>query len=66
MIVFNKLWDTMKAKGISTYVLREEYNVESRTIRRLRANQNVTTDTLNKLCKILDCELCDVAEYISE
>ena len=66
MIVFHKLWQTMKAKGISTYALREDYNIESRTIRRLRANQNVTTNTLDKLCRILDCELDQIAEYIAD
>lgn len=65
MIVFDKLWTTMKKKGVSTYTLREKYNIESRTIRRLKANQNVTTDTLDKLCEILDCELCEIAEYVS-
>lgn len=64
MIVFDRLWDTMKRKKISTYVLRETYHIENRTIRRLRANQNVTTQTLDKLCAILDCPLCEVAEYI--
>ncbi len=65
MIVFDRLWDTMKIKGVSTYTLREKYNIESRTIRRLKANQNVTTDTLDKLCGILGCELCEIAEYVS-
>lgn len=53
MIVFDKLWDTMKAKHMSTYVLRDRFGIDSRTIRRLRTNQNVTTDTLDKLCRIL-------------
>lgn len=66
MIVFNKLWDTMKSKNISTYVLREQYDIDSRTIRRLRANQNVTTDTLNRLCQILDCKLYEIAEYFPD
>ena len=63
MIIFNKLWDTMRRKGISTYALREKYSIESKTIRRLRRNMNTETDTLNRLCKILDCELSDIAEY---
>ena len=66
MIVFNRLWETMKTKNISTYVLKEKFNIESRTIRRLKSNQNVTTDTLNKLCNILECKLEDIAEYISD
>ena len=56
----------MKTKNISTYVLKEKFNIESRTIRRLKSNQNVTTDTLNKLCNILECKLEDIAEYISD
>lgn len=63
MISFDKLWETMREKGVSTYTLREKYNIDTRTIRRLKANQNTTTDTLNVLCAILDCTLQDIAEY---
>ena len=63
MIVFDKLWETMKEKGVSTYTLREKHDIDSRTVRRLRANQNVTTKTLSTLCEILDCSLEDIAEY---
>ena len=66
MILFDKLWETMKERGISTYVLREKYNICSRTIRRLRANENTTTNTLNTLCEILDCRLQDIAEYVKD
>lgn len=66
MIVFDKLWETMSDKGFSTYTLREKYNIDNRTIRRLRANQNITTETLNKLCSILDCNLEDIATYIKD
>lgn len=64
MIVFAKLWETMKSKGVSTYTLREKYNIDSRTIRRLKNNQNVTTDTLDRLCRILDCPLEEVAQFL--
>lgn len=53
----------MREKGVSTYALREKHNIDTRTIRRLKANENTTTDTLNALCEILDCELDDIAEY---
>lgn len=66
MIVFDKLWETMKAKHVSTYALRDRFDIDSRTIRRLRANQTVTTDTLDKLCRILDCKLYEIAEYLPE
>lgn len=66
MIVFDKLWETMKSKGISTYALIEKYNIDTRTVRRLKANQNTTTNTLNKLCDILGCHLEDVCEFRKE
>ncbi len=66
MIIYNKLWETMKEKGISTYQLREKCGIDSKTIRRLRANENIETKTLNKLCAALDCTLNDIAEYVKD
>lgn len=66
MIIFDKLWITMEEKGFSTYMLREKCGIDSKTIRRLRANENIETKTLNKLCSVLECKLEDIAEYIRD
>lgn len=66
MIKFDKLWETMKQKGISTYQLREQCGIDSKTVRRLKANDNMETKTLNKLCAVLDCKLEDIAEYVKD
>lgn len=63
MIAFDRLWITMKKRGISTYQLRERCGIDSKTIRRLRTNENVETKTLDKLCTALSCQLEDIAEY---
>ena len=63
MIVFDKLWSLMKEKGISTYALREKCGIDSKTVRRLRANENMETKTLDKLCAMLDCRVEDIMEY---
>ena len=63
MITFDRLWETMKEKNVSTYTLREKYDFHTDTIRNLRHNQNIKTNTLSKLCEILDCRLEDIAEY---
>ena len=63
MIVFDRLWATMKSKGITQYRLMKEYGISSGQLVRLRKNENVSTHTLSLLCKILDCGLEDVAEY---
>jgi len=63
MIVFDKLWVTMKEKGFTTYTLRVKCEIDSKLIQRLKKNMNVTTETLDKLCTILDCELHEIATY---
>ncbi len=66
MIIFNKLWETMEKQGVSPYMLREQCGIDSKTIRRLRANENMETKTLDKLCKALHCKLEDIAEFLEE
>lgn len=66
MIVFDRLWETMKKKGISTYWLREKCGIDRKTIRRLKANENIETKKLNKLCIALECGLEDIAEFQEE
>ena len=66
MICFDKLWTVMKERGVSTYQLREQCGIDSKTIRRLKANDNMETKTLEKLCAALQCRLEDIAEYIPD
>ncbi len=63
MIIFDKLWETMKAKNISQYQLIKVHGISSGQLDRLRKNGNINTYTLNELCRILDCQLSDIATY---
>lgn len=63
MIVYDKLWSTMLEKGVSQYRLIKEYHFSTGQLDRLRKNANVSTFTLNQLCKILHCRVEDIAEY---
>ena len=66
MIKFDKLWVVMQEKGVTTYQLREKCGIDSKTVRRLRANQNTETKTLDKLCAVLNCKIEDIVEYVSD
>ena len=66
MIVFDKLWITMEKKGVTTYKLREECGIDSKTVRRLKANDNIETKTINKLCVFLDCKVEDIMEFLAD
>lgn len=66
MIRYDRLWETMKEKGISQYKLIKDHHISTGQLDRLRKNESVSTFTLNQLCRILDCRLEDVAEYVEE
>ena len=64
MIKYDKLWETMKKKGVTTYTLRYEYGLSGNTIQNLRKGKDVNTCTIDALCEILDCRVEDIIEYI--
>lgn len=66
MIVYNRLWETLKKKSISQYSLINDYHISTGQLDRLRKNDNISTHTLNQLCEILDCQISDIAEYIPD
>lgn len=63
MIVYDRLWKTMKEKGVSQYKLLKEYGFSSGQLDRIRKGESITTYTLNSLCEILDCRVEDIIEY---
>lgn len=66
MIVYDRLWATMKERGVSQYRLIREYQFSNGQLDRLRKNQNISTYTINLLCKILHCRVEDILEYVEE
>ena len=66
MISYAPLWQTMEAKGATTYTLQCKGGVSSSTIRRMKKGESVSTNTLDAICKILECCLDDVAIFIDE
>ena len=63
MISYAPLWETMKRKDATTYTLQVKGGISSSTVRRLKAGESVSTNTLDALCAILDCDLSDVIVY---
>jgi DNA-binding Xre family transcriptional regulator len=63
-ITFYRLWDLMNRRGMKKTDLKEVLN--SRTIAKLSKNETVTTETLDKICKFLDCEIEDICEVERE
>ena len=66
MISYEPLWETMKRKKATTYTLQVKGEISSSTVRRLKANESVSTNTLDALCKILECEIGDIIKYLPD
>ena len=66
MISYEPLWETMKNKGISQYALINKYGISNGTIGNLKKNRPIETTTIEKFCKILDCNVQDILIYIPD
>lgn len=66
MISYENLWIVMKEKGVSQYTLIKKYGISPAQITRLKRNESVSTHTIEMFCKILDCNVGDIMEYIKD
>ena len=66
MIRYDRLWETMKQRGISQYALYTHHNINRSQLDRLRKNKNVETNTIDRLCNILHCRVEDIMEHIPD
>ncbi len=64
MINYAPLWQTMKEKEITTYLLITKYQINPRTINNLKHNRGITVYTMERLCEILNCTPNDIVEFI--
>ena len=66
MITYDRLWATMRARGISQYALIHTHHISPAQITRLKRNESVSTHTIEMFCRILRCRVEDIMEYIPD
>lgn len=64
MITYRPFWETLRASQESTYTLIKRHHISSSTIDKLRKDKPVNTTTINDLCRILNCDVSQIMEYI--
>lgn len=62
IIDFSPLWTTMEEKGVTQYQLLKN-GIDNKTLDSLKKNKNITLVTLEKLCRILECEPNDIVKF---
>lgn len=66
MISYDPLWETMKNKGVTTYTLIYKMGFSAYTITNLKRNKSITMNTMEKLCKVLQCTPNDIVVFLDD
>lgn len=56
----------MREKGVTQYALIKKHGVSPAQITRMKRNESVSTHTIEMFCRILDCQVEDIMEYIKD
>ncbi len=66
MMSYARLWEVMREKGVTQYALIKRHHVSPSQITRMKRNESVSTHTIEMFCRILDCRVEDIMEYIPD
>ena len=64
MITYTPFWKTLEKSKENWYTLTKKYKISNSTLYRLKHDLDVTTKTINDMCRILNCNVCDILTYI--
>ena len=56
----------LKEKGYSTYRIRKDKLIGEAQMQKLRSNELVSKETLNTLCRLLNCQPGQILKYIPD
>ena len=63
-ISYDKLWKLLIDKKMNKTQLKEAAKISTTVVAKLGKNESVSLDTLEKICKILDCNIGDIVEFV--
>ena len=63
-VTYTKLWHILIDKGMKKKDLQQAANLTNHTMLKLRKNENITTETIGKICKALGCQADDIMEFV--
>lgn len=63
-VSYKKLWKLLIDKGLKKKDLMEKADISKYTLVRLNRGDNISTETVAKICKVLDCGFDDIMEIV--
>lgn len=65
-VTYNKLWHLLIDRGMKKKDLKEAAGLTGHAMMKLRNNENITTETIGKICVALNCHVDDIMEFVPE
>ena len=65
-VSYKKLWKLLIDHDMKKKDLAKAANISNYTITKMSKGENVTVETLGKICFALDCKLDDIMEFIPD
>lgn len=65
-ISYNKLWKLLIDQNMNKSELRKQAKISTNAIAKMGKNESVSMDTMNKICKVLQCNIGDVMDFVTD
>lgn len=66
MISYAPFYRTLLKKNVTEYHLIFKEGISANILHRIKHGENITLKTLDTLCSVLDCDICDIIEYVKD
>ena len=63
-VSYKKLWKLLIDKDMKKEDLRKATGITTTAMAKLGRNENVNTEILVKICKVLQCDISDIMEIV--
>jgi len=65
-VSYSNLWKLMIDKNVNKTQLKEAAHISTNVVAKLGKNERISLETLEKICKALDCEIGDIVNIVDE
>lgn len=65
-VCYKKLWKLLIDKDISRKILHNKTGIAFSTLSKMKSNQYVSLEILDRICCELDCDICEIVEIVKK
>ncbi len=65
-VKFDKYFKLVQEQGITYSRILEEANISGNILTRMRRNEYVSLESIEKICRALDCDINDILEFVAD